>query len=92
MQWTWLTCLQQIALPQITTTTMSADAALTEKHGSKKPKPGKPVYHLFVRTPEFEHILGFATMVHCLEWHEHLDVALRGEMMSMPTGISGVNS
>lgn len=50
------------------------------------------MFHLFVRTPEFEHILGFATMVHCLEWHEHLDVALRGEMMSMPTGISGVSS
>ncbi|KAE9986494.1 hypothetical protein EG327_004278 [Venturia inaequalis] len=81
-----------IALPQITTTTMSADAAQAEKNPSKKIKPGKPVYHLFVRTSEFEHILGFTTMVHCLEWHEHLDVALRGEMMSMPTGISGVSS
>ncbi|KAE9964532.1 hypothetical protein BLS_008253 [Venturia inaequalis] len=71
-----------IALPQITTTTMSADAAQAEKNPSKKIKPGKPVYHLFVRTSEFEHILGFTTMVHCLEWHEHLDVALRGEMMT----------
>lgn len=71
---------------------MSAHPAQAEKNPSKKIKPGKPVYHLFVRTPEFEHILGFATMVHCLEWHEHLDVVLRGEMMSMPTGISGVSS
>jgi hypothetical protein len=63
-------------------------ADVSEKASSKKPKAGKPIYHLFVRTPEFEHIIGFATLLHCLEWHEHLDVALRGEMMDMPTGIS----
>ncbi|QDS71001.1 hypothetical protein FKW77_007773 [Venturia effusa] len=80
-----------VALPDIATTTMSSDPVQAEKNASRKSKPGKPVYNLFVRTPEFEHILGFATMVHCLEWHEHLDVALRGEMMAMPTGIGGVS-
>jgi hypothetical protein len=70
---------------------MSAEP-LNEKAIAKKTKAGKPIYHLSVRTPEFEHILGFATMVHCLEWHEHLDVALRGEMMDMPTGISANDS
>ncbi|TLD38759.1 hypothetical protein E2P81_ATG01302 [Venturia nashicola] len=81
-----------IALSQVTTTTVSADPAQAEKNPSKKIKAGKPVYHLFMRTQEFQHILGFTTMVHCLEWHEHLDVALRGEMMSMPTGISALSS
>jgi hypothetical protein len=66
---------------------MSAEP-LKEKDLIKRSKAGKPIYNLSVRTQEFEHTLGFATMVHCLEWHEHLDVALRGEMMDMPTGIS----
>ncbi|KAF2430054.1 hypothetical protein EJ08DRAFT_259593 [Tothia fuscella] len=83
-----------ISLKQIATTTMSpaeSSDKSSDKSSSKKTKAGKPVYHLYVRTPEYEHILGFATLLHCLEWHEHLDVALRGEMMDMPTGISGAS-
>ncbi|KIW02212.1 hypothetical protein, variant [Verruconis gallopava] len=76
-----------VSLAEIATTTMSAEP-LDDKKTIKLAKAGKPMYHLTIRTPDFEHILGFGTMVQCLEWHEHLDVALRGEMMDMPTGIS----
>jgi hypothetical protein len=56
-----------------------------------KPSAKKPLYHIKVVTSEYTHLIGYSSLLHCLEWHEHLDTAIRTEIMDS-TGRSSSSS